>query len=78
MKIVEYDALIDDEEMKSELTIEVDGEEAAYFVEGEPEDANMLRDFSDVHNICNLMKMAYNAGKTGEEFDHQIKNKRRE
>ena len=42
-------------------------------MEGEPEDANMGRDFADIVNIDDLVKMAYEAGKNGEllEIDHK-------
>ncbi len=38
------------------------------FWDGEPEDANINRDFNDVYSITDLMKMAYDAGKNGEDF----------
>ena len=47
--------------------VEVDGEKGAYFL-GEPEDASISRDFSDVWSIPGLMKAAYDAGKNGEAF----------
>ena len=42
-------------------------------MEGEPEDANIGRDFADIVDIDNLVKMAYEAGKNGEslEIDHK-------
>jgi hypothetical protein len=36
--------------------------------DGEPEDANLSRDFSDVYSIPELMREAYSAGKQGEDF----------
>lgn len=44
------------------------------FMEGEPEDANMGRDFADIVDIDNLVKMAYEAGKNGESLKIDHKN----
>jgi len=38
------------------------------FNEGEPEDMSFGRDLSDVFNISDLVKAAYEAGKAGEEY----------
>ncbi|HRW21691.1 MAG TPA: hypothetical protein P5509_06945 [Bacteroidales bacterium] len=37
--------------------------------DGEPEDANLGRDFSDEFAIGELMQLAYEVGKRGEEFE---------
>ena len=37
--------------------------------DGEPEDSNLNRDFNDVYNIPELLKLAYDAGKAGEPFE---------
>ena len=50
------------------LTIEVDGKTVFDVWDGEPEDANLRRDFSDCVKIPELMEMAYAAGKAGESF----------
>jgi len=52
------------------VSIEVDGERVFFVSDGEPEDNNLSRNFSDVHNIPRLMKMAYEAGKNGQDFSH--------
>lgn len=39
------------------------------FENGEPEDNNMSRNFSDIFLIKDLIKIAYNAGKNGEELE---------
>lgn len=39
------------------------------FMDGEPEDANISRDFNDIKNIPGLLKEAYEAGKRGEDYD---------
>ena len=46
----------------------MDGEIKFNVSDGEPEDANLSRDFSDCFIIDNLMKLAYDAGKNGEAF----------
>ena len=51
------------------LKICVDGETHAEFLDGEPEDGNLSRDYSDCYSIVSLMESAYNAGKNGEEFE---------
>ena len=39
------------------------------FRDGEPEDNNISRNFSDIFLIKDLIKIAYNAGKNGEELE---------
>lgn len=39
---------------RSLLKIEVDGKEKMNFLDGEPEDANLSRDFNDCYSIPNL------------------------
>lgn len=41
------------------------------FREGEPEDMSLHRDLSDAHHISGLIKMAYDAGKRGEEWEYE-------
>lgn len=36
---------------------------------GEPEDMSLSRDLSDALDVPDLMRMAYEAGKNGEDFD---------
>lgn len=52
----------------------VNGDRVVCFVDGEPEDANMSRDFNDVYSIPDLMKMAYEAGKNGEDWEWESLN----
>ena len=59
------------EEGRAFLSITV-GDETLTFIDGEPEDANLCRDFNDCYNIVNFMYKAYNAGKAGEPFEHEI------
>lgn len=39
--------------------------------EGEPEDMYLFRDLSDVYSITDLIKMAYDAGKAGEDYEYE-------
>jgi hypothetical protein len=54
---------------RDKMTIEVDGKDVFEVYDGEPEDSNLGRDFSDCFKIPKLMKMAYDAGKNGEEIE---------
>jgi hypothetical protein len=40
--------------------------------EGEPEDMYLFRDLSSAYSISDLIKMAYEAGKAGEEFEYEF------
>lgn len=60
---------LNDNDYRNFLKIEVDGKAEVSFYDGEPEDANLSRDFSDCHAITVLMQKAFEAGKNGEEFD---------
>ena len=55
------------------LRIDVDGKQELEFMDGEPEDANLRRDFNDCFSIVNLMRRAYEAGRAGEEFEYEIR-----
>jgi len=53
-----------------EYKIETKKEEVSLeFYDGEPEDSNLSRDFSDVYCIPDIIAMAYEAGKNGEEIE---------
>ena len=70
MKIVE--TISTDDDYRQTLTIEVDGKGIFGVGDGEPEDSNLSRDFSDCFSITDLMKMAYDAGKNGEEWEYEL------
>lgn len=70
MKIVEKITIDDD--YRQTLTIEVDGKGIFGVGDGEPEDSNLSRDFSDCLRITDLMKMAYDAGKNGEDWEYEL------
>ena len=48
----------------------MNGSEVALFFDGEPEDANLSRNFNDCWGIIALMEQAWKAGKAGETFDY--------
>lgn len=60
-KIKEYD-------WSCAVEIRVDGEKVFSVSDGEPEDANLSRDFNDVYVVPKLLQMAFDAGKNGESF----------
>lgn len=51
------------------FTLEVNGKREMFATTPEPEDASICRDLSFVYDISSLMKIAYDAGKRGEEFN---------
>ena len=50
------------------FAIKVNGKTFVDFMDGEPEDATISRDFVGVFRITHLMQIAYDAGKNGEEI----------
>ena len=57
---------LSEHDYRDKMVIEVDGKDVFEVYDGEPEDSNLGRDFSDCFKIPKLMKMAYDAGKNGE------------
>lgn len=45
-----------------------EGKSSASFGAGEPEDFSLTRDLSDAYEIKDMLILAYNAGKNGEEL----------
>jgi hypothetical protein len=76
VKIIEYDCYDDSSYRQASYTkvITDAGESSFSFLDGEPEDANISRDFSDVTSIGHALVMAYEAGKSGEELEHVAKD----
>lgn len=66
------DEAIEKREYRNALVIRVNGVDQLSFIDGEPEDANLSRDFSDCFNIITLIEEAYNAGRHGEKLDIDI------
>lgn len=75
MKLLTEDFLKEDELRRAfKITVKTEKDKKQLsFMEGEPEDANLGRNFADIVDIDNLVKMAYEAGKNGEslEIDHK-------
>jgi len=63
------EATRENRDYKGYFSIDVDGVKKVTFMDGEPEDATISRDFNDVYNIPDLMKLSYEAGKNGETFE---------
>ena len=57
------------DEWRSALGIFIDGEAVFSVIDGEPEDNNLSRNFSDCYVIRGMMQAAYEAGKAGESFE---------
>ena len=56
------------QDYRNMLKIEIDGERVFSVYDGEPEDANLNRDFNDCWNIPTLMRLAHKAGIAGESI----------
>jgi hypothetical protein len=54
---------------RNAFQVQIDGKTFMHFSDGEPEDANLMRDFADIYSIGKLVQMAYDAGKNGEELE---------
>lgn len=58
-----------DNEYSNALEIKINGKSEFKAHDGEIEDNNLCRNFSDCFKVPKLMKMAYEAGKNGEKFE---------
>jgi hypothetical protein len=77
MKVIEtHEFYNSDHDDASNVIVEVirdNGEKESVSIgEGEPEDMYLFRDLSDAYSISDLVKMAYEAGKAGEDFDYDL------
>lgn len=52
---------------RSAIQIRVDNRIVFKVYDGDSEDANLSRDFSDCHSVYKLMKSSYDLGKEGKE-----------
>jgi hypothetical protein len=68
IEIVENSEEFFDNNYKSFFSVTVDGVLEMNFMDGEPEDNNLYRNFSDICAIPALLQKVYNAGKNKEEF----------
>lgn len=62
------DDTLADHDYRSYFKIEIDGKEEISVYDGEPEDSNLSRNFSDIYKLPLLLVKAYEAGKNGEPF----------
>ena len=67
------DDTVERREYRNAINIRVDDKSVFSVYDGEPEDANLNRDFSDVWGIPDLMRMAHTAGVKGEELRIEYK-----
>lgn len=77
MKLIEtHEFYNSDHDDASQVIVEVirdNGEKQSVSIgEGGPEDMYLFRDLSDAYSISYLVKMAYEAGKAGEEFEYDF------
>lgn len=74
MKLLEiHEFNSSDHEDVSRVVIELETKEKTINIqlgEGESEDMYLFRDLSDIYNITVAIKLAYNAGKNGEELEY--------
>jgi hypothetical protein len=64
------------EDWRQIYTVSIDGKEVVDCSDGEPEDNTLYRNFNDVLKIPDLMKLAFEAGKRGEELEiEEVKEK---
>ena len=60
---------IEECDYRDAISIKKDGETIFNVFDDEPEDSNLGRSFTDCYNVHDLLKMAYEAGKNGEEWE---------
>ena len=77
MKVVEtHEFYNSDHDGASQVIVEVirdNGENSSVSIgEGEPEDMYLFRDLGGAYSIFDLVKLAYEAGKAGEEFEYEF------
>jgi hypothetical protein len=71
MKIKEInssDKFHEDWDYRGYYALETEGKKLS-FLDGEPEDNSLGRNFNGVYSILDLVKLAYEAGKNGEELE---------
>lgn len=72
MKVIETTSMFGEDGGESHIKVELfcdnGDKESVSFGEGEPEDMYLFRDLSDAYSLVSLVRVAYEAGKRGEEF----------
>lgn len=80
MKVIEtHEFYNSDHDDASRVTVKIETIDDAgevSFGEGESEDMYLFRDLSDAYSISDLLKIAYDAGKSGEEFEYELVEER--
>lgn len=69
---IQYTSSADDWFYREGILIKINDKSAVRFLDGEPEDATLARDYSGVYRITELMEQAYNAGANGESFELEV------
>lgn len=59
----------EERDYRGKFVLKIDDKRFMSFFDGEPEDANLGRDFSDVFSIPELIQRVYAAGKSGEPLE---------
>ena len=59
---------LEDRDYRDAIEIYVNGKCVFDVGDGEPEDNNLARNFNDCLSIPDMMRIAFDAGKNGEEF----------
>lgn len=59
----------EERDYRGKFVLKIDDKKFMSFYDGEPEDANLGRDFSDVFSIPELIQRVYAAGKSGEPLE---------
>ena len=58
----------DTDDYRQAMRIDIDGKKSFFVMDGEPEDANLSRDFNDCLGIDSLMRQAHEVGLLGERM----------
>lgn len=68
-KVIVEQITSSDSDGRSGLIIKINDVTKFSFVDGEPEDANLCRDFNDAYEISDFAKHLYELGKAGTEVE---------
>ena len=71
-QITRSQSALENSDYQDKVQIEIDGKLVFQVHDGEPEDNDLSRNFSDVYEIGELLKLAYQAGKQGKSFELEI------
>ncbi len=59
----------EENDYQGKFVLKIDGERFMSLFDGEPEDSNLGRNFSDIFYIPELIQRVYDAGKSGEPLE---------